>query len=116
MSGEIANQVVTIVVTAIVSGAVGLVAGFCTSLGKFMKALRIGLRTLLRVELVDAYQKYFIERNKMSLERCQELWDCYEAYRLTGGNGLIKKKIWPDLVTVMPFIVGAKPRRKRQED
>ena len=116
MSGEIANQVVTIVFTAIVSGAVGLVGGFLISFGKFLRALRIGLRTLLRVELVDAYQKYFVERNEMSLERCQELWDCYEAYQLSGGNGLVKKRIWPDLVTVMPFIVGAKPRRGKRED
>ena len=116
MPEEIAGQVATVVVTAIASGAVGLVGGFLISLGKFMKALRIGLRTLLRVEIVDAYQKYFVERHEMSLERCQELWDCYEAYQLSGGNGLIKKKIWPELVTVMPFIVGAKPRRRMRED
>lgn len=109
----VSDQLVTVILTAVFGGVVGFASGIFLAFGRFGKALRIGLRTLLRMELIDAYQKYVVEGEEMSLERSQELSDAYQAYELAGGNGLVKKKIWPQLEAKMPYIVGANPRRRR---
>lgn len=113
MIDGISDQLITIVLTAVFGGVVGFASGIFLAFGRFGKALRIGLRTLLRMEIIDAYQKYVVEDEEMSLERGQELDDAYQAYELAGGNGLIKRKIWPALEAKNPYIVGADVRHHK---
>lgn len=103
----IADQVVSLIIAAAMGGVLGIAGGILISHGKFMKALRIGLVNLLRKEILDAYEEYVVERHEMSHERGHELYEIYEAYELCGGNGYVKKAIWPKLQSVNPYVVGA---------
>ena len=88
---------ITTVATALVSwaitGALGALVGFlATKLHtrtKYDKSMQIGMRCLLRKEIVDAYEKFIVDKKPISVERKREIIEAYDAYHDLGGNGVI---------------------------
>lgn len=63
--------------------------GFITWIGGYHgknKAMREGLRSLLRSEIIRAYEKY-TERGYCPIYAREPLTKVYEAYHAMGGNG-----------------------------
>lgn len=81
------------VVTWAVTGALGALVGFlATKLHtrtKHDRSMQVGMRCLLRKEIVDAYERYIVEGKHISVERKREVIEAYEAYHDLGGNGVI---------------------------
>lgn len=88
---------ITTVATALVSwaitGALGALVGFLAtklhSRTSHEKAMEVGMRCLLRQEIVDAYEKFIVDEKPISVERKREVIEAYEAYHDLGGDGLI---------------------------
>lgn len=88
---------ITTIATALVSwaitGALGALVGFlATKLHtrtKYDRSMQIGMRCLLRKEIVDAYDRFIVEGKPISVERKREVIEAYEAYHDLGGNGVI---------------------------
>ena len=88
---------ITTVATALVSwaitGALGALVGFlATKLHtrtKHDRSMQIGMRCLLRKEIVDAYEKFIVDGKPISVERKREVIEAYEAYHDLGGNGVV---------------------------
>ena len=80
----------------IASQVIGIgVAAACGYLGAQVKrlsardaALYDGMKALLRRQLVDDFERYVVDGVSMSIERKQEITDCYAAYHALGGNGV----------------------------
>lgn len=80
----------------IASQVIGIgVAAACGYLGAQVKrlsardaALYEGMKALLRRQLVDDFEEYVVDGAPMSIERKQEIADCYAAYHALGGNGV----------------------------
>lgn len=67
----------------------GFAAWMSGYLGK-NKAMREGLRSLLRAEIIRAYEKY-TERGFCPIYAREPLTKVYEAYHTMGGNGSCTK-------------------------
>lgn len=80
----IASQVVSIAVSAVC----GWLLAQMSSIHKRDEAIFAGMKAVLRREIVDAYQEYVVNAEPLSIERKQEVGDCYAAYAELGGNGL----------------------------
>ena len=80
----------------IASQVIGIaVAALCGYFGAQVKrlsardaALYDGMQALLRRQLVDDFEEYVVDGAPMSIERKQEITDCYAAYHALGGNGV----------------------------
>lgn len=82
MYNEIASLVIRWLVPALCCALVSLVTGY---IGK-NKAMREGVRSLLRAEIIRAYEKY-TDRGFCPIYAREPLTKVYEAYHAMGGNG-----------------------------
>lgn len=83
-ANPIASQVIGIGVAA----ACGYLGATATRLKARDAALYEGMKAVLRRQLVDDFEEYVIDGRAMSIERKQEITDCYAAYHALGGNGV----------------------------
>lgn len=103
---------VTVAVSEAIAALIGaLVAGIIVSAktnakraSEEMRSIKRGLRAILRKEIVDAYTKFVVEGQKMSLERYEEIEKSFEAYEGLGGNGTAKK-LFEEIRAKRPWIV-----------
>lgn len=70
-----------------VAGLAGWVAASAKQHVGYDRAMRDGMKSVLRKELVDAYDKYVADGCPMTVERRHELEEAYRSYRALGGNG-----------------------------
>ena len=80
---QVTNGVFVWVVTGLLGCIVGLLAAFVRS----EHALRKGMRSLLRNELVKAHRVFVVERDPVSLVDREVVDRNYQAYHSLGGNG-----------------------------
>ncbi len=52
-------------------------------------AMALGMKALLRSQIVSFYDMYHNQERPLSVERKKELDEMYEAYHALGGNGTI---------------------------
>lgn len=83
LSNPIASQVVSIAV----AGACGFLAAQVKRMSERDKALYEGIKTVLRKELIDSYERYAVGNEPLSIMRREEIDRCYQAYKALGGNG-----------------------------
>lgn len=83
LSNPIASQVVSIAVAS----ACGFLAAQVKRMSERDKALYEGIKTVLRKELIDSYERYVVGNEPLSIMRMDEIVRCYEAYKTLGGNG-----------------------------
>lgn len=87
METYIAQQLVSLVVTALF----GIVTGFLGSRLKKVtdrdKAIEQGVKAILRHELMDDYERFCVNGEPLNVERRREIDECYHAYAALGGNG-----------------------------
>lgn len=81
------NPVTSQVISIVVAGICGWLAASAGALRKRDAALYEGIKAVLRRELVDDYERYIANAEPLSIERRQEIDDCYKAYAALGGNG-----------------------------
>lgn len=81
----------------------GAVIAQARQLGSNQRAMREGLKALLRQQIVNAYRDYVIEGKTLTVERKHELVEQYEAYAAIGGNGTGRAMY--DAVCEVPIVV-----------
>ena len=86
MQINVLQTVVTVLVTAIVTGALTYVKVERQNI----KALKNGLLSLLRAELIRSHDKY-IKQGFCPLYAKEALEKAYKAYSALGGNGAMKQ-------------------------
>ena len=99
-----ASEAVSALIGALVAGVIVRVKSSAKAATKEMRAIKLGVKAMLRKEIVDAYQYYIVEGHKMTLERYEELKESYEAYIALGGNG-IAKRLFKEIEEKKPWIV-----------
>lgn len=57
-----------------------------------------------RKNILDAYEKYVINSDHLTIARYEELLEEFEAYTLLGGNGTAKKYM-EEIVAIKPYLV-----------
>lgn len=83
-------DIIQIIVTALISA---VVTGMLTYIGvikQSIKALKGGLLSLLRAELIRSHDKY-IQKGFCPLYAKEALEKAYNAYSALGGNGAMKQ-------------------------
>lgn len=83
LNNPITSQVISIIVAAVC----GWLGASVSRLKKRDAALYEGMRAVLRRELVDDYERYVQREDPLTIERMQEIHDCFAAYEALGGNG-----------------------------
>lgn len=86
-----ASEAISALIGALVAGVIVRLKSSARHATDEMKAIKRGLRAILRKEIVDAYQYYIVEGHKMTVERIDELEKAFEAYEGLGGNGTAKE-------------------------
>lgn len=81
-SNPIAMQVISIAV----AGICGFLVAQVETMSKRDKALYDGMVTILRKEIVDAYETYVVNGAPLSYERKEMVDQCHSAYKALGGN------------------------------
>lgn len=79
-----------------VPAALGAIAALVGGLWRQNRAVREGLRSLLRCEIVKAHKEYVVRGDPMSLEDLEYVGKTYEAYHALGGNGT-GTRLWKDI-------------------
>ena len=77
-------------ITAILAGLVGWLTSSFSKRQKHDRAMEVGMKVLLRKQLIDAYDYYHNQEHKMTVERKREVDEAYDAYIALGGNGTIR--------------------------
>lgn len=98
------NQAVVDVVGFAVSGVLGFMVGKMKALSKFERARIIIEKASARAHIKEAYQKYIIEGQHMTIAAYEELLEEYEAYRIMGGNGTAKAYM-DEIMKLKPYLV-----------
>lgn len=89
-----------------IAGALGgWIVSARTSRTRREKALSQGVLALLRAQLVDAYERYVIHADRLTVERKHEIDKAFEAYEALGGNGTIRH-LYEEFCKVPTYIVG----------
>lgn len=84
------NTAISIIVTAIVSGAITGITVFFKGQKKKTEALENGMLSLLRAEIIRQHDKY-TDRKCCPIYAKDALEKAYAAYHELGGNGTITK-------------------------
>lgn len=87
MEMAVLNAALSQIVGIVVAGLAGWVAASAKQHSRYDKAMRDGMKSVLRKELVDAYDRYVLDKCPMTVERRHELEEAYRSYRALGGNG-----------------------------
>jgi hypothetical protein len=109
MTTTILNVVISLAVNLIFSGIAGFATAKYKKLSKREDALRNGVQSLLRNQLIEDHDKY-IKKGFCPINRKDAIRSGYEAYHELGGNGTITK-LYND---IMELPETAPPRRKPQ--
>lgn len=98
------NQIVLTVAAMAATGVVGYLLGVIKSRSKREKA-RIEIeKAMARQMIFDAYEKYVIRGEHMTIARYEELLKVYEAYVILGGNGTAKAYM-EEIMAKKPYLV-----------
>ena len=84
------NTIITVVVSAVVSGAITGVTVYFKGIKKRTTALEEGMLSLLRTEIIRQNDKYS-DRGFCPIYAKDALQKEYDAYHQLGGNGTITK-------------------------
>lgn len=102
---EVILRLLVWALTAVAGWAVGRVTSTAKANKQERKALYVGVRALLRREIVDAYESYIVRNEPMSVERYTEMRGIYDAYIGLNGNGT-GKRMWREIEQKHIWIVG----------
>ena len=84
------NDILKIVITAVVSAAVTGAVTYMSMVRKAVKALKDGLLSLLRAEIIRSHDKY-MKKGFCPLYAKDALEKAYNAYHGLGGNGAMTR-------------------------
>lgn len=105
MGELVMNQVATTIAGMVATGVIGYLAATMKKNGKIEKA-RIEIeKATARQDIFDAFERYVVRGEHMTIARYDEIIREYEAYKVLGGNGTAEaymaeiKKKRPYMVT-----------------
>lgn len=81
------SVVVNMVLTPLCAALIGALSAQAKRIRSSDKAMRDGMRTLLRQQLIDLHQKYVVDGVPCKPEAKEQASKIYEAYHGLGGNG-----------------------------
>lgn len=90
MTDQIISQLVSLTVAGVFGILTGYLGGKVRRLTTRDKAIEEGVKSILRHELMDAYEMYVMRGMPLTMERRREIDECYHAYAALGGNGIGK--------------------------
>ena len=86
---SIAQIVLPWSITTVLSFALGFLTTRLRQINQRDIAMADGIRVLLRKQLVDSYDKFVVQKHRMTVERKAEIDEAYKAYAALEGNGTI---------------------------
>ncbi|PWL79031.1 MAG: hypothetical protein DBY20_03905 [Coriobacteriia bacterium] len=98
------TQILTTLSISALTALAGFLAGLLTKFTKREKARIIIEKASARAHVKAAYQKYVVEKHKLTIAAYDELLEEYEAYRLLGGNGTAKAYM-EEIMELRPYLV-----------
>lgn len=93
--------------TSLVGGAATMLVGRCKAFRRRDQALRDGVESLLRSQLISFHDKY-VERGYCPLYAKEAARRSYDAYHALGGNGVVTK-LYDDLMALPENPPGGAP-------
>lgn len=75
------------VTTAVLAAIVGALTARLKTTRETDRAMEKGMRSLLRVQLIQLHETYVVGNAQMSYEIKDQVQQLYEAYHALGGNG-----------------------------
>ena len=98
------NQAVIAVVGMAATGVMGFLIGLLKQHSKKEKA-RIEIeKATARKDIFDAYEKYVLRGEHMTIARYDEITREYKAYTILGGNGTAKAYM-EEIMALKPYLV-----------
>lgn len=95
-------------ITTLVNMAATFVVGFLVArikvFSKYSKARFEIDKALARNLIFDAYERYVIRDEKLTISRYDELLKIFDAYTVLGGNGTAKKYMG-EIKALLPYLV-----------
>lgn len=98
------NQMVVSIAGMVATGVIGFLVGMLKKHNKYEKARIIIEKASARAHIKEAYQKYIIEGQHMTIAAYEEILEEYEAYRIMGGNGTAKAYM-NEIMKLKPYLV-----------
>lgn len=99
----ITNQIILTVIAALASMGVGALAASLKKRSKKDEASIKILKMIARKEIMDAYEKFIVNKEPMTLEEFDYLTDVFNAYSDLDGNGTAEK-MYEAFLSVKPWI------------
>lgn len=104
MVASVIEQGITTIVAMAVTGVLGFLIARVKHLSKFEQA-RVEIEKAMAREMIfEAYEKYVIRGEKLTIARYDELLRIFEAYTALGGNGTAKKYM-EEIKAMRPYLV-----------
>lgn len=104
LTGMLVDNAVGTIVTALASGIAGFLISQVTKFSKRERArMDIDLCTAHN-DLLEAYQKYVIEKHKLSIDSYKYIQKLFAAYKTLGGNGTVEKYM-DELLAIKPYLI-----------
>lgn len=98
------EELITTIVGMAVTGVLGFLIARIKHLTKFDRA-RIEIeKAMARQMIFEAYEKYVIRHEKLTIARYDELLRIFDAYTALGGNGTAKKYM-EEIKALRPYLV-----------
>lgn len=81
------SAIINLVLAPLCAALFGALATQAKQLRRSDKAMREGMRTLLRQQLVNLHHRYVVKAEPCPIEIKEQSTRIYEAYHALGGNG-----------------------------
>lgn len=108
---EFYEQLVSIVCVALATGVGGFFVAKYKGSRQKTTALETGVRALLRVQMIEFYDRYIVNEAPLTFERQHEIVAVHEAYKGLGGNHG-EERIFEELMRKQLAVVDEKWREK----
>lgn len=109
MTTNIIVNVIVWVITGLLGGLVTYLRMRCKIMSKENEALKNGMQSLLRSNIIDSHDKY-TKKKYCPIYAKESLTKTYEAYHALGGNGVITK-LYNDVMALPESLEEARSKK-----
>lgn len=98
------KQIVTTVASMLAAGVIGYLMSQLKNKTKKSKAHMEVVKCTARRDILEAYERYVVRGEKMSVMRFDEIKREYDAYKVLGGNGTAENYM-REIEALHPYLI-----------
>lgn len=102
--GSFTNQTVSTIASMLAAGVIGYLMSQLKSKTKKNKAHMEVVKCTARRDILEAYERYVVRGEKMSVMRYDEIKREYDAYKTLGGNGTAENYM-REIEALHPYLI-----------